>query len=121
MKRGVETNQRIYFDLNPQSNLLMSGDTSGYVNIWSIKYSHGKSDRECSVTEQVEGKEGDKEIDTQIQEQEIQVKQNVLGMEKEEKAKEEKAKKKEEKAKEEERILPVCTFKAGNDCINGTR
>lgn len=107
MKRGVETNQRIYFDLNPQSNLLMSGDTSGYVNIWSIKYSHGKSDRKCSLTEQVEGREEDEKIDTQIQDQEIQVgKQNVLRMEKEEK---------------EERILPVCTFKAGDDCINGTR
>lgn len=69
----------------------------------------------------MEGKEGDKNIDTHIQELEIQVgKQNVSGMGKEEKAKE-REEKGEEREEKEERILPVCTFKAGNDCINGTR
>nr|CAG4641725.1 EOG090X06W9 [Eurycercus lamellatus] len=34
MNRKVETNQRIYFDLDPSGRYLITGDTSGFVTIW---------------------------------------------------------------------------------------
>lgn len=37
MHRTVETNQRIYFDLDPSGHYLISGDTSGCVTIWDTQ------------------------------------------------------------------------------------
>lgn len=34
MKRTVETNQRIYFDLDPSGRYLFSGDTGGFIRVW---------------------------------------------------------------------------------------
>nr|CAG4638475.1 EOG090X06W9 [Cyclestheria hislopi] len=34
VKRTVETNQRIYFDLDPSGRYLLSGDTGGLIRIW---------------------------------------------------------------------------------------
>uniref|UniRef100_A0AAY4BM27 Telomerase Cajal body protein 1 n=1 Tax=Denticeps clupeoides TaxID=299321 RepID=A0AAY4BM27_9TELE len=34
LKRSVNTNQRIYFDLDPSGRFLLSGDTDGVVSVW---------------------------------------------------------------------------------------
>ncbi|XP_067117581.1 telomerase Cajal body protein 1 [Osmerus mordax] len=34
LKRNVDTNQRIYFDLDPSGRYLLSGDTEGVVSVW---------------------------------------------------------------------------------------
>nr|CAG4640890.1 EOG090X06W9 [Eulimnadia texana] len=42
MKRNVQTNQRIYFDLNPTGRFLVSGDTTGHVLTWDITSAPGE-------------------------------------------------------------------------------
>ncbi|XP_077400200.1 telomerase Cajal body protein 1 isoform X2 [Vanacampus margaritifer] len=37
LKRNVETNQRIYFDLDPSGRYLLSGDTEGGVSVWDTQ------------------------------------------------------------------------------------
>nr|CAG4650181.1 EOG090X06W9 [Sida crystallina] len=37
MKRTVDTNQRIYFDLDPSGRYLISGETSGLAQIWDTQ------------------------------------------------------------------------------------
>nr|CAG4647080.1 EOG090X06W9 [Megafenestra aurita] len=44
MRRTVETNQRIYFDLDPSGRYLISGDTSGDVTIWDTQVGLEASD-----------------------------------------------------------------------------
>lgn len=36
LERKVETNQRIYFDIDPSGKYAMSGDTDGSLTIWDI-------------------------------------------------------------------------------------
>jgi len=37
LNRTVETNQRIYFDLDPTGRLLLTGDTNGFVKVWDTQ------------------------------------------------------------------------------------
>ncbi|KAK7804735.1 hypothetical protein U0070_023001 [Myodes glareolus] len=37
LSREVSTNQRIYFDLDPSGQFLVSGNTNGVVSVWDIK------------------------------------------------------------------------------------
>lgn len=37
LKRNVATNQRIYFDLDPSGQFLLSGDTDGLVSVWDTQ------------------------------------------------------------------------------------
>nr|CAG4643232.1 EOG090X06W9 [Ilyocryptus agilis] len=37
VNRTVETNQRIYFDLDPSGRYLITGDTNGFVTIWDTQ------------------------------------------------------------------------------------
>ena len=87
LERTVDTNQRIYFDTTPSEDVLMSGGTSGYVNIWNMKHCLSQYSKECQNSEN-DG--GDKEEEPK-------------------------------QVRKEEKVLPICTFKAGSDCINGTR
>lgn len=100
MERVVDTNQRIYFDTNDRS-LLASGNTNGMVNIWDMKSLYSNCGHEDDVLE-TENKDDNGKEEDKIEQQESDL--NVSKV-----------------VREEEKLDPICSFKGGNDCINGVR
>ncbi|XP_012966858.1 telomerase Cajal body protein 1 isoform X1 [Mesocricetus auratus] len=45
LSREVTTNQRIYFDLDPSGQFLVSGNTNGMVSVWDISGAFGDSSK----------------------------------------------------------------------------
>ena len=101
MDRIVDTNQRIYFDTNSSDTLLMSGGTSGMVNVWNLK--------EC-LNQYSKGQEKTLEKGSEMEKEEENTEKEGESMESDR-----------EQDQKEKVLDPICTFKAGNDCINGIR